>query len=68
MKSFKNARVYVDGQGIIKTDLLFDERIDLFTFIHIDPGDIGGDDEERGLPLPLRNRHDAQFDRVFDSV
>ena len=27
MKSFKNARVYVDGQGIIKTDLLFDERI-----------------------------------------
>jgi phosphomannomutase len=27
MKSFKNARVYVDGQGTIKTDLLFDERI-----------------------------------------
>ena len=27
MKSFKNARVYVDGQGLIKTDLLFDEKI-----------------------------------------
>ncbi len=28
MKCFKNARAYVDGQGIISTDILFDEKIE----------------------------------------
>ena len=27
MKAFKNAKVYVEGEGLLKTDLYFDEYI-----------------------------------------
>ena len=27
MKSFKNVQAYIDGAGIVKTDICFDERI-----------------------------------------